>query len=162
MSPSPGPDPSPPTPEEMATRVSGAKAAFNGAWDLIDLAERTPEQEREMLLSAAASRYLWAAAGGEGGEQALAIGDWQVAHVLSLMGAGDLALKFASAALDRVRANGWTDWRLASAEEGMARAYAAIGDRDARDRHAQACRHLLTSLEAEDQEIIGGQLATVP
>jgi len=145
---------------QVEVSAAAAKVAFNGAWDLIDTGERTPDQDREMLLKAAASRYLWADA--EGGDSALAIGDWQVAHVLSLLGAADLALQFATSSLQRVLANGWSDWRLASAQEGMARAYAAIGDRENRDRYADECRALLPTLDVEDREIIGGQLATVP
>jgi len=148
--------------DSPAWRVDEAKAAFNGAWDLIDLPDRTADQQREMLLRAAASRALWEGTDDPDLESRLAVGDWQVAHVLSWLGAGELALLFASAAAERVRANGWTDWRLASVEEGMARAYAVLGDGPARDRHADACRALLDDLDAEDRTIIGGQLATVP
>jgi hypothetical protein len=145
-----------------AWKADEAKSAFNRAWDLLDLESRTPEEQRQMVLRAAASRYLWAEAGGPDLESKLLIGDWQVAHVLSWLGAGDLALLFASAAHQRARANGWTDWRLATAEEGMARAYGVIGDRGSRDRHAQACRSLLAELDDENRQVIEAQLATVP
>lgn len=147
---------------EVTWEVDSAKAAFNEAWDLIDLDRRTPEQQCEMVLRAAASRYLWAKAGGGDDGSPLAIGDWQVAHVLSLLGAGELALLFARSAHARVVAGGWSDWRLASAEEGLARAYAALGDRESRDRHAEACRRMLATLDPEDRDVIEGQLKTVP
>jgi hypothetical protein len=146
---------------EKTWEADAAKAAFNAAWELIDLEGRTPEQQIEMLLCAAASRYLWAQAGGGDDGSSLAIGDWQVAHVLSHLGAGELALLFADSAHARVLAGGWTDWRLASAEEGLARAYATLGDREARDRHAEACRRLLPELDAEDRDLIEGQLTTI-
>ncbi len=148
--------------DQAEWRVAEAKSAFNGAWDLLDLDGRSPEQQRQMVLRAAASRYLWAEVGGSDLESKLLIGDWQVAHVLSWLGAGDLALLFATVAHERALANGWTDWRLASAEEGMARAYAVIGDRASRDRHAQACRSLLAELDEENRQVIEGQLSTVP
>lgn len=146
---------------EKTWAPDAAKAAFNAAWNLIDLEGRTSEQQIEMLLCAAASRYLWAQVGGGDDESSLAIGDWQVAHVLSHLGAGELALLFADSARARVLAGGWTDWRLASVEEGLARAYAALGDREASERHAEACRRLLPELDAEDRKIIEGQLATI-
>jgi cation transport regulator ChaB len=41
---------------EVAYRTSLAKRAFNTAWDLIDKSDRSGEEEREMLVRAAASR----------------------------------------------------------------------------------------------------------
>jgi hypothetical protein len=91
------------------------------------------------------------------------VGDWLIAHVASLEGLGELAHRFASTALDICRANGWSDWRLASALEGMARASAAIGDEHARDRHAAEARRVLATVEdKEDRELIASQLASIP
>jgi hypothetical protein len=141
-------------------RLSLAKTAFNRAWDLIDREGRTAADEREMLLMTAAARYLWESVGGD--EQKV-IADWQVAHVLSWLGCGDLALGFAEAALQRAEENNWSDWRLASCFEGMARAHATLGNSDDRDSYAEKCRDVLASIEdEEDREIVAGQLATVP
>ena len=134
--------------------------AFNGAWELIDLGARTPEQERQLLALAFTSRYHWGIVGGD--EQAM-VGDWLIAHVASLLGSGDLANRFASNALDICRANGWTDWRLASTLEGMARASAAIGDDHARDRYASEARRVLATVDdKEDRDLIASQLASIP
>src|SRR6185436_18679069 len=83
------------------------------------------------------SRYHW---GWVGGDEEAMVGDWLIAHVASLEGLGDLAHRYATTALDVCRSNGWTDWRLASMLEGMARASAAIGDDHARDRYAAEAR----------------------
>jgi hypothetical protein len=45
--------------EAKAWRRDLAKQAFNHTWDLIGSDERTPDDDREMLISAAASRFLW-------------------------------------------------------------------------------------------------------
>lgn len=133
---------------------------FNGAWDLIDQPARSQDDDAEMLLRAAASRWHWAHAGGP---EEVATGDWQVAHVASLLGLGDLAVLFARRALDAATTHGWTGWRLASAHEGMARAYAATGDRDARDRHAaEAQRALADEPDEESRELVTSQLASIP
>jgi len=134
--------------------------AFNRAWELIDLTSRTPEQDRELLGLAFTSRYHWGIVGGD--EQAM-VGDWLIAHVASLQGFGELAQRYAAFALDACRANGWTDWRLASMLEGMARASAAIGDDHARDRHAAEARRVLATIEdKEDRDLIASQLASIP
>ena len=141
-------------------RLSLAKAAFNGAWDLIDRKDRTAADDREMLVSAAASHYLWEPIGSD--EQKV-IAARQVAHVLSRLGCGELALGFAEAALRRAEENNWSDWRLASCFEGMARAHATVGNSQERDSYAEKCRAVLASFERdEDRETVAGQLATVP
>jgi hypothetical protein len=137
-----------------------AADTFNRAWELIDLDVRTPEQDRELLALAFASRYHWGIVGGD--EQAM-VGDWLIAHVASLLGFGELAHRYATNALDVCRANGWTDWRLASMLEGMARAPAATGDAHARDRYAAETRRVLATIEdKEDRELIASQLASIP
>ena len=137
-----------------------AVEAFNGAWELIELPSRTPEQDRTLLMLAFTSRYHWGIAGGD--EEAM-VGDWQIAHAASLLDLGDVAVRFASNALDICRANEWTDWRLASALEGMARASAAVGDEHARDRYAAEARRVLATVEdKDDRELIASQLASIP
>jgi hypothetical protein len=141
-------------------RRSLAIEAFNGAWELIDQSSRTPDEDREMLVRSAAARYLWDAVGGD---EQRAIGDWQIAHVLSWLGEGTLALRFAEAALRVVDTNGWGDWRLASCLEGVARAHAVAGDTQARDRYVARCSEVLKSIESpEERDLIASQLATVP
>ncbi len=143
-----------------SARRSEAIAAFKRAWELIDSPQRTPSDDAEMLAAAFASRYLWETVGED---EQRAVGDWQIAHVASLLGNADLALAWARRALDRVVQNGWTDWRLASCYEGMARAEAAAGNGRERDRWVALARETLEGLDdEEDRELIGSQLATVP
>lgn len=146
---------------ESERRTDDAKAAFNRAWDLIETTDRTPEQIREMIMTAMASRYLWSIAQEPADESTLVIGDWQIAHVLSLIGSGELALLFAEAAFQRVRSNGWTDWRQASVEEGLSRAHAILGNKEEQERHADACRRLLPTLDDEDRSVIEAQLMSI-
>jgi hypothetical protein len=137
-----------------------AVETFNAAWELIDLAARTPEQDRELLGLAFASRYHWGVVGGQ--EEGM-VGDWMIAHVASLLDLGELSRRYASNALDVCRANGWSDWRLASMLEGMARASAATGDEHARDRYAAEARRVLATVEDKrDRELIASQLASIP
>jgi hypothetical protein len=105
-----------------------AARLFNGAWDLIEKNDRSGDDEVEMLLRAFASRWHW---GQVGGSLQVSSGDWQIAHVASLMGLDQLALLFASRCLEAVEGDGSAGWRLASAHEGMARAYACAGDCEA-------------------------------
>src|ERR1700743_2567195 len=83
-----------------------AKRLFNQAWELIETQGRTPEQDRLMLVTACAAWLHWDAVGTE---QNRAIADWQVAHVASLLGYGELAIAHATAAYDRTGAGSLPD-----------------------------------------------------
>ena len=146
----------------METRdiVATAASLFNETWELIEAPDRSGEQDLAMLTAAVASRWHWAKVGGP---EELATGDWQIAHVLSLLGEGSLAMRFATRALAVAEAEGWSGWRLASMHEGMARACATAGDVSKRDRHIAASEAALaTETDDEDRAVIAAQLATVP
>jgi hypothetical protein len=135
-----------------------AVAAFNSSWELLER-DRTEEEDLELLEVALASRHHWRH---EGGPQQLAIADWMVSRCFAELGAGDLALRFATAALateppDRPA------WLHASLLEGLARAHAARGDWAGRDDAAAwAAIALAEEDDAEDRELIESQLASVP
>jgi hypothetical protein len=134
---------------------------FNAAWTLIDTPDRTTEQTHELLTLTFASRQHWVEAGGD--DSKLAIADWQIAHAASLVGLPELALRFAQAAVTRTVAGDLPLWMHASAHEGLARAYAAAGDRAGYEREADVTRTLLESVtDAEDREIVESQLANIP
>jgi hypothetical protein len=133
---------------------------FNRTWDLIDQMERSGDDVIEMLLAAMASRWHW---GQVGTAEQVATGDWQVAHVFGLVGDGEVAVRFARRHLAAATAEGWDGWRLASAHEGMARAFAVSGDASGRAEQMEAAvAALAREDDAEDRDAIAAQLATVP
>ena len=133
---------------------------FNAAWDLIDLPQRTPGQDRDMVTMAFASRQHWHEAGGT--DENLAVADWQVAHAASLVGLADLALAFARASVDRAESSDVPAWLKASTHEGLARAHAAAGDRASYDAEADRCRELLAHVDDdEDRALVQSQLDSI-
>ena len=133
---------------------------FNRSWDILDQAERTPADEEELLAVAFASRWHWDQIGGD---EERAVGDHQIAKVASLLGHGDLALRYATLALERTEAAAWGGWRLAAAYEGMARAHAAAGDTAARAEWVAKTEAALAAIpDPEERQVIADQLATVP
>jgi hypothetical protein len=134
---------------------------FNGAWELIDLPNRTAEQERDMLTLTFAARQHWIEAGGT--PENLAIADWQVAHAASKAGFADLALAFARSAVAIAEANDVPTWLKASTHEALARAHASAGEIDGYTYEADLARSLLDKVaDSEDRTIIESQLASVP
>lgn len=134
---------------------------FNAAWDLIDLPERTADQDRDLLGLVFASRQHWI--DGDGTTQNLVVADWQVAHAASLLGLADLALVFASTAVESAESADVPVWLRASVHEGLARAHAAAGDRQGYDREVEATQRLLELVDdAEGRDLVASQLASIP
>lgn len=132
---------------------------FNGTWDLIDTLERTPEQDRQMLAMACASRQLW---DDIGGPMELVTGDWLVAHVASKLGYEPLALDFAAAANARAAVSDLPKWLAASTCEGLARAHAAAGHSEERDVWIEQAQQLLAEVDDdEDRALIESQIASI-
>ena len=137
-----------------------AAQTFNAAWNLIDKSERTSAEERQMLTLACASRALWE---GIGGAEQKVTGDWQVAHVASLLGHGSLALEFASAAYEGASTSDVPTWLLASTCEGLARAHATAGHVDETATWIEHAERLLATVDdTEDRAVIEGQLSSIP
>jgi hypothetical protein len=134
---------------------------YNAAWELLERADRTPEEDRRMLSAAFASRHHWDALGRP---EQTCVGDWMVANVASRLGFAGVALTYARAAVDAAEANdGFADYVLASCYEGMARAFACAGDDAERDRFVEACKGALARIaEDDDRAVIEDQLRSVP
>jgi len=71
---------------------SEAISLFNKTWELIDLKERTFDQQLEMIRTAHASRYHWGIAGDFVNWSR---SDWQISRVYAVLGEGKNALKYA-------------------------------------------------------------------
>jgi hypothetical protein len=137
-----------------------AVALYNQSWDLLEDPKRDVAGDRKLLVAACGSRACWE---GIGDAENLSVGDWMVARVLAELGVGDLAVSFAQSALDLAERNDMPIWMRASAMEGLARAHAASGSADERDRCVALAGDLVNQIpDAEDRDLIASQLATVP
>jgi len=131
---------------------------FNGCWDLLEKSVRTSDDDVMLLTSAFASKYLWLDIGGP---QELAVGDWMISRAAAATGFGDLAVAFAQRAVDNSPSE--PDWLVASAAEGLARAYAAAGDTARREEWTATAASLVEAIvDAEDRALIANQLASIP
>ena len=153
----------PPGPPEIDAAVRRALAVglFNHTWTLLEKGDRTPAEDDEMVHAAHASRYHW----GEVGEPVnLARGEWQVSRVYSVLGRGEPALYHARRCVELNESNPEReDWEVASAYEGMSRALAVSGDLAGATEWKRKAESALADIaEAEDREVIGKDIATLP
>lgn len=141
------------------------KDLYNHTWTLIESAERTPEQDDEMVFATHAAAYHWSKGGATLANSAR--GHWQIARVYSTLGRGEPAvwharrcLALAEAALAAGVAD---DWDVAAALEGLARAQAVAGEQEEATRTRERAREALAGIaDPEDRVLIEQDLASIP
>lgn len=137
-----------------------ASELFNHVWTLLDLEERTPEQDDQLVHAAHASRWHW---GQVGGYEQWAVGEWQCSRVYAVLGRGPEALHHARRCLELSAEAGVDDFVAASAHEAMARALAVMGDYDAARVERNLAYALAVELEDDDDRaVIESDLGTLP
>jgi DNA-binding transcriptional MerR regulator len=151
-----------PTELDPATRRKLASDLFNYTWTLLERTDRTPEQSDEMIHCAHASRYHWGEVPDHEAAN-LARGEWQCSRVYAVLGRAEPALWHARRCLEINEAAGNADWDIASAYEAMARAYMVAGDKaQLATWKAKAVAALDAIADADDREIVEGDVATLP
>jgi hypothetical protein len=137
---------------ELATQL------FNRCWELLE-ATRDADDDIELLTVAFSSRYHWLNAGER--EQWI-VSDWMVARAAAAVGEGELSLRFAKRAHSAAQEYEVPDWLVASSAEGVARAFAALGDvEEFNNWSALAARLVEVIADPEDKSLIASQLADI-
>lgn len=147
-----------PTEEQMATwdRTFGP-LAFNHTWSLLDLDERTREQDAEMLTATFASRFHWYRVGTP---RHWAIADWQVSRVAAVLGWAELARRYGEHSLDVCRAHDLDAFVTGFAHEAIARAAADVDDVDTFTEHLELAKEMLSQIEdSEERDTLAADLA---
>ena len=145
---------------DPATTRAVAVALFNRVFELLEKTDRTAADDQELVNAAHASRYHWTSIGTP---RHLAIGDWQISRVYATLDRPEPAVHHARLCLDNARLVTDEPWLLASAYEGLARAYAASGDRAAAvEWKARAVAQLELVTDADDREIVEQDVASLP
>jgi hypothetical protein len=133
--------------EEKDVHRKFAVDCFNGTWDLIELADRTPQDDARMIHMAHASRFHW---GEIGTPLNLARGDWQISRVYAILGQGKNALDYAKSCLHLCIDNDFKDFDLAFAYEAVARAFAILGNENLMEKHQSLAKKAGEEIEKED------------
>jgi hypothetical protein len=132
---------------------------FNGTWELIEKADRTPDEDAKMVHMAHASRYHW---GQIGTPLNFARGDWQISRVYAVLGQGENALYYAKSCLHICIDHDLGDFDLAFAYEAAARAFAVLGDVEMTKEHlARAKKAGEAIAEEDDQKYFFAELESI-
>ena len=133
---------------------------FNRTWTLLEQAERTRDEDDEMLGAAHASRYHWSKATTDARNQAR--GEWQLARVYAVLGRGEPAIYHAERCLDWCERGEVEDWDVAFAHEALSRAHRVAGDDAKAEEHKTRSRELGDAIaDPEDREHFDKDYATL-
>jgi len=144
---------------DAATHRQLAADLFNHTWTLLEMTDRTPVQDDEMLHAAHASRHHW---GVVGTPQNRARGEWQCSRVYAILGRAEPALWHARRYLALCEEHGIADWDLAFAHEAIARALKVAGDHEGSAAAVVRARELAAEIvEDEDRELVLSDLSTI-
>ena len=145
------------TPEEER-RV--AVDLFNHTWELLEFPDRTQAQDDRMLHAAHASRFHWERVGTSTN---LAVGEWQVSRVYSVLGRSEPALHHGARCLAICVEGGVEPFYLAEAYEALARGHAVAGDKaSSAEAEASAWRVAEQITDDEERQMFEQDMATLP
>lgn len=133
---------------------------FNHVWRLLDLPERSADEDDAMVHAAHASRWHW---GRVGGPEQWAIGEWQCSRVYAVLGRADQSKFHAQRCLAICDQHGIDSFVPASGHEALARAFAVAGDFDSARAERNTAYALAVALDDDDDRaVIEADLATLP
>ena len=134
---------------------------FNKTWTLMEKADRTREDDDEMLHCTHASAYHWLQVGTPANRSR---SEWQCSRVYTVLGRVEPALHHARRCLEIVEANPseMEDWDLPTAYEAMARAYMVAGDAEESRRYAELGRAATAQIaDEDDRAVLEADFATI-
>ncbi len=137
-----------------------AVKAFNSTWTLLDKADRTKDEDVEMIHMAHASRYHW---GQIGTPLHFARGDWQISRVYAVLSFGVMSFKYAKRCLELCEKNDIGDFDLAFAYEALARASQVSGDINNATGYIRLAKDAGEAIEKkEDKDYFFSELSSIP
>jgi len=141
--------PSAPTFDLVAAHKYFAADCFNKAWDLIDKAERTPEEDRLMVALNQASVFHWLNRADCTSEN-LSVGVWQASRIQALLGSAAEARRQAEACL--AYSHALEPFYIGYAYEALARAELLAGDSAKAAEHLENARGHAGRIANTDQQ----------
>lgn len=134
---------------------------FNQAWDLIDKAERTPDEDEQMIRLGLASMYHWSQRT-DCTPNNLSIGYWQVSRIYALLSQVENARHYGKLCLKVSQEADLPPFYLGYANEALARAEAIAGDKSRmNDYLAQANQAAQQISDLESKEALLNDLDTI-
>ncbi len=132
---------------------------FNAAWDLIEKADRSWEDDLQMIHMAHASRFHW---GEIGTPLQFSRGEWQISRVYAVLGMFESALFHGKNSLKLCLENHIGDFDLAFAYEAIARAYMIDQDLNSMMEYLQLAKEAANHIgDPKERDYLLSELQTI-
>jgi hypothetical protein len=136
-------------------------ACFNHAWDLIEKAGRTPEEDEEMIELALVAHWHWSQR-----KDCTAVNHsiayWQISRVYAILRQGGNALRYSQLCLDVSQSGSVPPFYLGYANESRARAESVLGNQAEAKKYLQEARRLAALVvDPEEQKQLLADLDTI-
>jgi hypothetical protein len=131
-----------------------ASQCFNRVWDLLDLQERTREEEEQMIHLAHTSFWHWTQVENHTPTN-LSIGYWQISRVYAVVGNGEQALHYANRCEEVSLSANIPPFFIGYSYEAQARAYKVLGqDNDALSSYQKAKTYTELVVDEESKKML--------
>jgi hypothetical protein len=138
-----------------------AVECYNQAWDLINKADRTPEEDEQMIRLSLASHWHWTQRA-DCTQENLSIAYWQTSRVYAVLGQAENARRYAWLCLEESRGEGVPLWCLGYAYEALARTELVADDQTLMNEYLrEALRVAETLTDHETQQMLLADLETI-
>ncbi|MEO2075358.1 MAG: hypothetical protein ABGX20_08150 [Bacillus sp. (in: firmicutes)] len=135
--------------------------SFNAVWDLLDLPQRTKEEEEKMIHLAHTSFWHWTQVE-EHTAKNLSIGYWQLSRVYSTAGLGERAVYYGNQCLEVSLEHNIEPFYIGYAYEALCRAYALLGQTDAsKEAYSTALIYVEQIVDENSKEMLVKDLQTI-
>ena len=132
---------------------------FNQAWELIDKADRTPEEDQQMIRLSQASMWHWTQRE-DCTDKNMSIGYWQASRIYALLEQPANAREYGQLALNTSKEQ--APFYQGFAHEALARAEWVAGNREKAEEHLRQARLLVDEIEdPDDKKILDADLETI-
>jgi hypothetical protein len=146
----------PPAFDEAAAHRFFSAACFNRTWELLDKANRSPEEGEAMIACCLASLWHWGRRP-DCAARNLSIGYWQISRVYAVLGQAQNAWRYGELCLRASETEG--PFHLGYAYEALARASKIAGDSELTLQYRRQAEELANQLpDGEEREILDNDL----
>ncbi|MFQ5942550.1 MAG: hypothetical protein ACE5JF_03245 [Anaerolineales bacterium] len=136
-----------------------AADCFNKAWALIDKADRTADEDQQMIRLNQASMWHWTQRE-DCTDKNMSIGYWQASRIYALLGDAENARGYGQLSLEY--SEQLAPFYKAYAHEALARAEGVAGNSKEVREHLQEARALAGEIDdAQDREVLEDDLKTI-
>lgn len=149
---------SPVADEVVLPGQSLATALTDEVWALLELEQRTPDEDDLLVHAAHAAAYH---VRDDGTPSQIVRSEWLCSRVHAVLGRSEASLHHARRTLALCTSALIGDWDLAFAHEALARAHAVAGDGAAARRHMREARDVRIA-DRVHRDLLEADLATIP